>query len=326
MNTSTQDKVVILMATYNGGKYISEQIKSIIDQDYLNWELWIRDDGSSDRTCEIIKRIASEEYRITFYEDNKRNLGSALNFGELLNLARNEKYVMFADQDDIWNKDKIRITLDEMKIREGMFEKDIPILVHTDLKLVDENLRLISNSLEKYIKIYPYDTDPLRRIIAQNYIYGCTMMLNNKLVNLSTPIPDVAEGHDYWVALIAASLGKIYYMNNATLLYRQHSNNVTGIKQGSLKNRIKRHFTKKGNEKNKLVINNSILQAERLYELYQHLMVKERAVFLESFLKGVQTGGMRSIYTCLRKRVYRQGLLRTMVYYRYLFSNKDTTI
>ena len=106
-------KIDILMATYNGGKYVEEQLKSIISQSYENWNLVIRDDGSSDNTLKILNEYSKNDKRIHIISDNKGNLGLVKNFEELMKRST-EEYIMFSDQDDVWVDNKINILLQKM--------------------------------------------------------------------------------------------------------------------------------------------------------------------------------------------------------------------
>ena len=111
-----EDKIDILMATYNGEKYIVEQIDSIINQTYKNWNLLIRDDNSTDRTLEIIKNYQKKDARIRILDNNKVNLGIVKNFEKLLKISESE-LIMFSDQDDIWKKGKIKTSENTIMIK-----------------------------------------------------------------------------------------------------------------------------------------------------------------------------------------------------------------
>ena len=138
------NQIDILLATYNGESYLSSQLDSIINQSCDNWKILIRDDGSKDRTLEIIEWYTKKyNNQIFLIEDEKKNLGVCGNFSELLNHSHAD-YAMFCDQDDIWFKNKIKITFQKMKEMENTYGSDCPILVHTDLMVVDKNLEKIS--------------------------------------------------------------------------------------------------------------------------------------------------------------------------------------
>lgn len=212
-------KVVILMGTYNGEKYIRAQLDSILNQDYDSWELIIRDDSSTDQTIEIIREYEKNDSRIKMI-DSKRNLGQIKNFEELLKVVPEEEYIMFCDQDDVWKKDKIRITMEAM-INAESHNPGLPILVYTEKEYVDNDLNPLKTNDEKL-------KNDMLSILCQNPVYGCTAMINMRLKELLLPFPNYITCHDYWIALIASSNGIIKRVDYKSILYRQHSNNVTG--------------------------------------------------------------------------------------------------
>lgn len=218
------------MATYNGEKYLREQLDSIIRQSYTDWRLIIADDCSSDGTINIL-----EEYKRRFpskisYHINDYPSGSAKNnFYGLLNYFENE-YFMFADQDDVWLEDKIFVSVKKIKSMEKKYGNEIPLLVHTDLKVVDKKLNEINPSLFVMQKMDP-ERDKINNILVTNVVTGCTIIGNNKLYSLiKHRLPNKSIMHDMWLALVATSLGKIGFINQSTILYRQHDNNTEGAK------------------------------------------------------------------------------------------------
>jgi len=220
------DRVDILLATYNGEKYIQEQLDSIFNQSYKNLRVIVRDDGSTDATLDIVKR-----YDVEIIESSE-NLGAKMSFESLLEYAlnrSNSRYFMFADQDDVWRSDKIAKSIDRMKVIEREQEKPTPILIHSNLHVVDESLNLIHNSFWHYSHIDP-NYNSFNRLLIQNTVTGCTMLLNRELAYLALPIANEAIMHDWWIALVASKFGKIGILNEATMDYRQHANNDTGAK------------------------------------------------------------------------------------------------
>lgn len=213
----------ILMASYNGADYIEKQIDSILHQTYQEFLLWIRDDGSSDRTMEILNRYEKEyPEKIRIIRDGKGNLGVRLNFNELLQYSKQE-YCMFCDQDDIWLPEKIEKTLRKMQ----EIEQGRPAFVFTDLMLIDEKDRVISDSMWEYAGVNPKETS-LSKLLYQNVATGCTVMINRALVRLAGTIPAECDMHDYWLALLAASFGVIDYLPEPLIQYRQHMGNQIG--------------------------------------------------------------------------------------------------
>jgi glycosyltransferase involved in cell wall biosynthesis len=239
--------VDILLATYNGQKYLAEQIDSILAQSYQDWQLLIRDDESDDGTVKIIKDYACRlSGKIKLLTDNENHLGASLNFGKLLEYADSD-YVMFCDQDDVWLPNKIELTLNEMKDAEQIYP-DKPILVHTDLRVTDSQLNTIAESMWRYQKLYPEIGDDLNKIMAQNVVTGCTVMINKKARAVSMPIPKEAVLYDWWIALNVCRHGKVVYLSIPSILYRQHSDNEVGAQKIDII-----HFLKKLRNTRKLV-------------------------------------------------------------------------
>ena len=258
--------VDILMATYNGEKYIKEQIESILNQTYKDWILYIRDDGSKDNTKSIINDYCKRyPKKIIHVKDNKVGLGAKLNFAELMKYSKSE-YCMFADQDDVWLNTKIEDTMNKMIDAEHIHGKKIPILVHTDLKVVDGNLNIINESFWKYQNLNK-DNKSLNTLLVQNNITGCTMMMNKSLVKLGVKVPKDCIMHDWWVGLIASGLGKIYTVDKPTMLYRQHGNNEVGAHKYNSIQFIRKKA--KNIDKINKRIDEGILQASAFYDHYR---------------------------------------------------------
>ncbi|MFA5239542.1 MAG: glycosyltransferase family 2 protein [Phycisphaerae bacterium] len=227
---SYKPDIKILLATYNGQEYLAEQIDSILAQSNQDWQLLIRDDGSDDDTVRIIEDYANRlPDKIRLIKDNVGRLGASLNFGKLLEYADAE-YIMFCDQDDVWLPNKIEMALNAMKAAEQVYP-DKPILIHTDLKVADSELNTIADSMWIYQKLFPEAGNDLNRVMAQNVVTGCTMMINKKARAVSIPVPDEAIMYDWWLALNVCRHGKIVYVSIPSVLYRQHSGNEVGAKK-----------------------------------------------------------------------------------------------
>jgi glycosyltransferase involved in cell wall biosynthesis len=220
----------LLLATYNGEGYLEDQIESFLCQTNNDWRLIVRDDGSSDETRSILARMAKKfPEKVMILEDGDERLGVIGNFSRLMETS-SSKYTMFSDQDDLWLPDKIEISIKRMNELEKKFGNTTPILIHTDLRVVNEKLETIAESFWDYQLTDP-DITSLNRLLMQNNITGCTMIINKALRDISLPIPEGVMMHDWWVALVAASFGVIDYLPQATILYRQHGSNVEGAKK-----------------------------------------------------------------------------------------------
>lgn len=218
------EQIDILMATYNGEKYLREQIESILNQTYKNIRLIISDDCSSDKTREIIKEYEEKDERITSYFQ-EQNLGYVKNFEFLLTKVENEIY-MLSDQDDVWNDTKVENTYNKLK----QCDAD---LVFTDLEVVDENLKMMYPSFNDYMKlsrkIKKYNKDYKMQYLY-NCVTGCTLMSKKQFLDKILPIPTYSKYaiHDTWIGLIVSIHGKVTYLEEKTIKYRQHGKNQVG--------------------------------------------------------------------------------------------------
>lgn len=216
--------VDIAMATYNGEDYIEAQIKSIIEQSYKNWHLYIRDDNSTDKTVSIIERYEKLDERITLIRDNKGGLGVSKNFEEAIKYC-NSQYIMLSDQDDYWLSTKIEHSLNYMIDCENKSNKDMPILIFSNSFFTDENL----NKLNKNVYSNELKTDIKDFLFNNAGFQGASMMFNSNLKEKLYPFFDNLPVHDYHISLIAFLFGKIYYLSEPLMLYRRHSTSVTKI-------------------------------------------------------------------------------------------------
>lgn len=225
------DQIAILMATYNGGSFIKEQLDSLLNQSYQDWVCYIHDDGSTDNTVDVIRKYCDDYKGKFILADYPKQGGAKKNFLSLLNFHKSkyhEHYIMFSDQDDVWLPKKVEATYQRM-IELERKEQGKPCLVFTDLKVVDKSLGIISESFMQYSKHNP-DKLTVRDMYVANPAPGCTMMINRELENLAVKYTDAGriEMHDWWCMAIAATFGKIAYLNEATIMYRQHGNNTLG--------------------------------------------------------------------------------------------------
>lgn len=229
------DSIDILLATYNGEKYLDQQIISIIEQQYSNWNLIIRDDGSTDSTLQILsKYVQSYPEKIQLLDDALGRLGPSGSFDKLLHCST-APYVAFCDQDDVWLPDKLLLLKQRMLQTENIHGHEVPVLVHSDLEVVDDRADKLADSLWVYQKINPTKMQSLERLLVQNCVTGCATMANRSLVDCALPIPHSAIMHDWWFALLAVSLGKIENVDVATVKYRQHAGNDTGAKKWGIR-------------------------------------------------------------------------------------------
>lgn len=307
-NEKNNSYVDILLATYNGEHYIEEQLESIINQTYSNWKLYIRDDNSSDNTVNIIKGyIEKFPEKIYLVEDIKKGLGAKKNFFELIKYSKND-YCMFCDQDDVWLDNKIELTMREMKKIEGEKTKKIPILVHTDLKVVSEELELINESFIKYQNLDP-EMKALNNLLLQNNITGCTVMINLSLKQECKNIPENCIMHDWWLGLIASAFGEISFINEQTILYRQHSMNEVGAKNYNSYKFILGKINSTSQS-----IENGIKQGIEFFNMYKSSLSDKDLKIVKVFISLKSKNIIDRKLCIFSNKFYQSGLIRNIGY------------
>lgn len=225
-------KVAVLLSTFDSEQYLRAQIDSILSQSFTDLELHIRDDGSSDGTLDILAEYIDLDSRVFLLNDDGSNRRSAGSFLQLLSKVEAD-YYFFCDHDDVWLPKKIELTLSALQMSEDRaLDLSAPVLVATDLAVVDSELNVIHPSFAQYSGIYPQLLQRFVDLAATNYITGCTAAFNRSLrdraLKLST---EFVEMHDHWLSLVCLKYGgRICYLPIPTLLYRQHDKNVVGAK------------------------------------------------------------------------------------------------
>ncbi|PML10631.1 hypothetical protein BCT86_00185 [Vibrio breoganii] len=219
----------VVMATYNGEAFITEQLQSIVDcrgfNEHVN-RIIISDDNSTDSTMSIVKEFKSDA--IEFYS-NTSTKGVIGNFNNAAGQS-SAKYVVFSDQDDVWLKNKIDILYKGITDLESGNES-IPSLFFTDLEVVGQSLEPIATSFWKHQNLDPRLTESLSSILVQNVTPGCAIIVNRALLDIAFPCPIDAVMHDWWLLLCARSFGKVSYSESQTVKYRQHDHNAIGASQ-----------------------------------------------------------------------------------------------
>ncbi len=282
--------VTVLLAVYNGERYLAQQINSLLEQTVKDIKIIIRDDGSCDRSAEIISDFA-KRYPEKISVISGAPTGSALgNFSQLVKSA-DDDYIMFCDQDDVWLPEKIEKTLSVMQTAEKQ-TPDTPILVHSDVSVVDSNLHIVSPSFFEYQRLYQ-DNVCLPRLLVQNYVTGCTVMINRALLDICGEIPDDCAMHDWWLALVAVIFGRIVCIDEPLMLYRQHGDNQVGAKSSHGMAYIRNKLATL--DKVRTNYNITYTQARRLNERYRERMNRSQCEILDAYCLMPQKNKLQKI-------------------------------
>jgi glycosyltransferase involved in cell wall biosynthesis len=300
MKAESKPKVEILLATFNGEKYISELLDSILNQTYKNIKITIHDDGSSDRTLEILRDYSKRYPEIINLIDDGISTGSAVRNFEFLLKNSSEEYIMFADQDDVWLPNKIELTLNKMLELEDKYGKDTPLLVYTDVKVVDENLNILSESLWDYIKV-DGKNKAFSRCLETSVGLGFTMMINRRAKELALPFSQNAIMHDHWVSLVVSAFGEIEYIDSPTGLYRQHWGNVSGAQKfdtNDAKKKILRFKDELSRFKEDLKVRQN--QARDFFEMYGNSLPNNLKEIILFYINAQKTNRFVRIFKVLK--------------------------
>jgi glycosyltransferase involved in cell wall biosynthesis len=307
-NPLDQLKVSVAIATYNGENYLTAQLESIYAQTFQNLEVVVTDDASTDNTVAIL-----EKYRKThglLYSINEENLRVAKNFEKAISLCK-APYIALSDQDDVWMADKIEKSLLKLLEMESFYGPSMPLLVFTDLAVAGEQLQIIHASLWDHLRIRPkYAT--FNRLLVENVITGCTIMMNQALANLAFPAPEHILMHDVWLGLVASCFGHVGYVAEPTLLYRQHSANIVGATLPSVWEKWQ-HAIDRMHRKQRF-FSDELRQAESFEKKFYNLLesTPQQKEILSNFIACKQSSFFHRKFIILKYRFFGNTLKRTI--------------
>lgn len=217
--------ISIAVATYNGEKYIEEQMQSILNQTFQDFEVVVRDDCSNDDTYEILCRIARKDNRISL-KRNIHNIGFKRNFERIVNDCTG-KFIAFSDQDDIWEIKHLEILLSIIGNKDLACGNSLLVdQYNNSLKITMKDVVGMEQEIET--------ANVCWRLFYDNFVQGSAMLVRKELCDKYLPIPEQVGFHDYWLALVASVNNGIAYTSQIILRYRQHGNNVTNNVRKSL--------------------------------------------------------------------------------------------
>lgn len=297
----------IVLATYNGERFIREQLDSILEGTMDDFSIEVCDDGSADRTLEIVREYA-EKYECIRIHENEKNLGYARNFIEGIKRSRSP-YIMLCDQDDIWKPDKITRTLEAMKTleQECRHGEEYPLLVFTDAMNYEDGTGRELGSFHQNSRLNVEKTDPAH-LLMENKCIGCTVMVNAAVVPYLETVPEEIRVHDWWLALICSCFGKIHYLPETTLQYRQHHGNMIG---GSgffayMKNRILNL------RKQRVALEQTFVQGKAFYLLFRDRLGEKEKETVQAFSRMEEAGPLRRRWYVVRFGFCKSGLMRNV--------------
>jgi glycosyltransferase involved in cell wall biosynthesis len=316
-----QNILAVVLSSYNGEKYIKEQLVSLQNQSYTSFDLFIRDDASRDNTLKIIEEFKdSSSLHVNLLKADK-NIGALRSFEVLLKMVLEYpqyETIMLCDQDDIWLEDKIKLSLDAFINFENSVKKDIPLLLYTDLFVVDENLTTLSSSFWKYFNLNP-SNNSLNSLIVQCNVTGCTMIFNKTLASLALPFSDATVMHDHWLGLVATSMGEISYIDKSTIKYRQHSTNVSGgADHFGVSYILKKALKYFNSDEFYQVLGRQIEQAKAFLDLYGTKLSHKDYELLSAFISLEKLSLASRIKTVMKYKLYKHGLIRNIGLFMWL--------
>ncbi|MCM1245165.1 MAG: glycosyltransferase family 2 protein [Roseburia sp.] len=298
-------QIHIVLTTYNGEKYIREQLDSLLENDFKDIYIEVCDDGSSDGTVQIVREY-TERYDCIGFHQNEKNLGYTMNFMEGIRRSRSP-YIMLCDQDDIWHRDKIRKTYERMKQLEQENTEKMPLMVFTDAMNFDseDGKELGSFHKTSHLDVEKLDT---AHLFMENKCIGCTIMINAEVRNYLRVLPQEIRVHDWWLALICSHFGKISYIEETTLHYRQHSGNMIGGSSyfDDIKNRLS-HL-----HKQRAVIRATVAQGCAFYEVFGKELPEEKRETAFQFAQMSKMGILGRRKAMLQYGFCKSGLIRNV--------------
>ncbi|WP_275543705.1 glycosyltransferase family 2 protein [Streptococcus sp. Marseille-P8640] len=300
------DSILIMMATYNGEEFLREQLDSILCQTVSTWKLLIRDDNSSDQTRAIIKEYEEKDSRIKLIKNTSQHHGAYYNFFGLLNDVRQNEnpfdFYMFADQDDIWDVNKLECLIsyyyEKVKIEE-------PVLIYADMRIIDANGKMIANSMDQLMGIRY--TNPISAFMSHK-VYGCNTLFNRELFEILPLLPyDAPElaflSHDNFTIKTAALKGQVYFYNEPTMGYRRYGHNVTSKHEYNFAfKRILKRISKIDElAKDHALTYKQTLVATNL--LRQQTSIDTELLFLDKVEKIINKGGLNAVKMVWKEKI-----------------------
>jgi glycosyltransferase involved in cell wall biosynthesis len=282
--------VSVAMATYNGSKFITEQLMSILAQTIFPSEIIIVDDASTDDTVDLI-RLLQIDYPVIQLYCNEQNLGPVGSFKKAL-IKSNAHYIALADQDDIWLPNKLELSITQLSKTEN---EHAPSMVYTDLEVINTDGTFRAASFWK-LQGYRPNKVSFQDIVIGNVVTGCTILMNRAMLAEAVKMPHEVAMHDHWMALIAYGFGQVQAIDKTTMKYRVHESSVTNKSKTTFFQRVSLFSTAMFDNK-RLYLKNNIIQANAYLNLYGHRLSETKVKELKAIASlKYRTSWYRKLY------------------------------
>lgn len=306
----------ICLATYNGSQWINDFLNSLDAQTYTNWRLVVSDDDSQDGTLDLItSHFQSNPDKLSIVQRGRTKQGVVQNFQDAIKTS-NAKYVLLADQDDIWLPEKITGLYARMlKNEQG---NKVPALIFSDLEVVNEQLLTINNSWWDLASVKPDSARSFKGVLCQNIVPGCSMMLNRSLIEIALPFPKGVIMHDWWLLLVCAAFGKVDYCHEKFVRYRRHAGAHTYFNGGGVMANLLRQYT--DYEIYRKQYTATILQAQSFEVMFGESMQKLATLHpnrrvLHDYIAASKAGWWRKRWLWIKNGIHLTSMMRTAKFY-----------
>ena len=290
-------KTAVLLTTFNGSRHLPALLDSLLAQTDPDFTVLLQDDGSKDDTVSLLTDLCAKDPRFSFGAEQGQRLGAAGNFLSLVRQT-DADYTLLCDQDDLWEKDKIAVLKNAMNEMEAEYGTEIPLLVHSDCSLISEEGSRIGDSFFSHQGWDP-NAVTLPPLLVQNNVTGCTLIMNAPLRSLIASHARAKDlfMHDWFIALTAASFGKIRFVGQALTQYRQHDDNTIGASAQPLLKRGLAALGKRQEAKRRILL--TYTHTKVFNKLYQGELPAEAQKIISAYLA---TQHMRKIPRILTVR------------------------
>ena len=305
----------VAMCTYNGASYVRGQLDSIVRQSLLPDELLVCDDGSTDDTVQLVREFSAKApFPVRIFTADRRH-GVVLNFERALRHTAG-RYIALSDQDDEWEPERLEAAMSAIRQVEAQRGSHHPALVHSDMRVIDSSGAQVDASFFQRRGFRRRHPQPLRELVLQNYVTGCSALLNRPLLDLALPFPTTISIHDWWLALIAAATGTVVTLDEPTVRYRLHSANIIGPKRVEWRQYVRR-------DRALGLFRRALEETKALQARLEERGINDANTdFLRKYHSTAAAGGVKAALQLLAGGVRLQNALPTAIYYAHVLAGR----